>query len=205
MPSEHGAFEIHPLLRAFLEEKFRELAGDRAAAIVDLVVRTHLEREEWDDAFSIIERFFDADVLEEVVETALPQVLLEARLPTVGRWVEFAAERDVDVPVFDLAEGELTFRAGDMVRSEALGLQAARRFAEGHPLVSRSYALAGASAHLAYEDEVALEYYGQAHETAQSGIDIRQSLWGQFVAHAGPRERCRARTRGARGALDGLG
>ncbi len=205
VPSEHGAFEIHPLLRAFLEEKFRELAGDQAAAIVDLVVRTHLEREEWDDAFSIIERFFDAGVLEEVVETALPQVLLEARLPTVGRWVEFAAERDVDVPVFDLAEGELTFRAGDMVRSEALGLQAARRFAEGHPLVSRSYALAGASAHLTYEDEVALEYYGQAYETAQAGVDIRQALWGKCHRVRCPRERSRARTRGARGTFDGLG
>ena len=63
VPSEHGVFEIHPLLRAFLEEKFRELAGDRAPAIVELLVRTHLEREEWDDAFAIVERFFDADLL----------------------------------------------------------------------------------------------------------------------------------------------
>ena len=130
VPSEHGVFEIHPLLRAFLEEKFRELAGDRAPAIVELVVRTHLEREEWDDAFSIVERFFDADLLVEVVETALPQVLLEARLPTLARWVECAAEHEVDAPVFDLAEGELAFRAGDRTRSEALGLQAARRFDE---------------------------------------------------------------------------
>jgi ATP/maltotriose-dependent transcriptional regulator MalT len=183
VPSEHGVFEIHPLLRTFLEEKFRELAGERAPAIVELVVQTHLGREEWDDAFSIVERFFDADLLVHVVETALPQVLTEARLPTVARWVECAVEHNADAPVFDLAEGELAFRAGDMLRSEALGLQAARRFDEGHPLASRSYALAGRSAHLAHEDEVALEYYGQAHETAQAEIDTRQSLWGQFIAH----------------------
>ena len=154
VPSEHGVFEIHPLLRTFLEEKFRELAGERAPAIVELVVHTHLGRQEWDDAFSIVERFFDAELLVHVVETALPHVLIEARLPTVARWVACAVENEVDAPVFDLAEGELTFRAGEMTRSEALGLQAARRFDQDNPLASRSYALAGASAHLAYEDEV---------------------------------------------------
>ena len=144
-------------------------------AIVELVVRTHLEREEWDDAFAIVERFFDAELLVEVVETALPQVLLEARLPTLARWVEFAAEHEVDAPVFDLAEGELAFRAGDRTRSEALGLQAARRFDEGHALVSRSFALAGASAHLACDDEVALEHYGQAHSD-RAGQDRHSSV-----------------------------
>ena len=123
MPSEQGVDEIHPLLRAFLEEKFRELAGDRSPAIVELVVRTHLGREKWDDAFSIVERFFDGELLVEVVETALPRVLLEARLPTLARWVECAVHHEVDAPVFDLAEGELAFRA-DRTRSEALGLQA---------------------------------------------------------------------------------
>ena len=149
---------------SFLEEKFRELAGDRSPAIVELVVRTHLGREEWDDAFSIVERFFDGELLVEVVETALPQVLLEARLPTLARWVECAVQHEVDAPVFDLAEGELAFRAADRTRSEALGLQAARRFEEGHALVSRSFALAGASAHQSNKDVTALSYFGRAEE-----------------------------------------
>ena len=58
-------------LRAFLEDKFREPAGDRAPTIVELLVRTHVGREEWDDAFSIVERFFDAALLVEIAETAL--------------------------------------------------------------------------------------------------------------------------------------
>ena len=183
VPSEQGVDEIHPLLRVFLEEKFRELAGDRAQAIVELVVRTHLAREEWDDAFSIVERFFDAALFVEIAETALTPVLLEARLPTLARWVECAVQHELDAPVFDLAEGELAFRAADRTRSEALGLQAARRFEEGHPLVSRSFALAGASAHLSYQDEVALHYYEDAHRTAHTKDDTRQSLWGHFLAH----------------------
>jgi LuxR family maltose regulon positive regulatory protein len=182
VPSEHGVFEIHPLLRTFLEDKFRELAGKRASGIVELVVRTHLGREEWDDAFSIIERFFDAELLVQVVETALPQVLIEARLPTVARWVECALENEVDAPVIDLAEGELTFRAGDMTRSEALGLQAARRFDQGNPLVSRSYALAGASAHQRYHDTKALEHYARAEELASTDRDHGQAVWGRFLS-----------------------
>ena len=57
-------------------------------------------------------------------------MLLDARLPTLARWVACAREHEVDAPVVDLAEGELAFRAGDRTRSEALGLQAARRFGD---------------------------------------------------------------------------
>jgi LuxR family maltose regulon positive regulatory protein len=182
VPSEQDVDEIHPLLRAFLEEKFRELAGDRAPEIVELVVRTHLGREEWDDAFSIVERFFDAELLVEVVETALRKVLLEARLPTLARWVECAVQHEVDAPVFDLAEGELAFRAADRTRSEALGLQAARRFEEGHPLMSRSFALAGASAHQSSNGATALRYYARAEELALTPPDRRQAIWGRFLS-----------------------
>jgi ATP/maltotriose-dependent transcriptional regulator MalT len=182
VPSEQGVDEIHPLLRVFLEEKFRELAGDGSPAIIELVVRTHLGREEWDDAYSIVERFFDAELLVEVVETALPQVLLEARLPTLARWVDCAVEHEVDAPVFDLAEGELAFRAADRTRSEALGLQAARRFDDGHALVSRSFALAGASAHQSNKDMTALGYFGRAEDVAATPADRRQAVWGRFLS-----------------------
>lgn len=181
--SEQGVYEIHPLLRGFLEEKFRELAADRAPAIIELLVRTHLAREEWDDAFSLVERFFDRDLLVELFETALTRMLLEARLPTLARWIECAAENKVDAPVLDLAEGELAFRAGDRTRSEALGLQAARRLGEGHALVSRAFALAGASAHLSYRDTVALEHFAKAHDAAQDEDDLRQTLWGRFLSN----------------------
>ena len=179
--SEHD-FEIHPLLRGFLEVKFRELAGDQEADIVERLVRTHSSRSEWDDAFSLIERFFDRDLLVELFEAALPPMLLDARLPTLARWVACAREHEVDAPVVDLAEGELAFRAGDRTRSEALGLQAARRFGTGHALTSRSFALAGASAHLTYRDETALGYFADALDEARDAVATRHGLWGRFVS-----------------------
>ena len=180
--SEYDVFEIHPLLRGFLEEKFRELAGEREASIVERLVRTHLGRTEWDDAFSLVERFFDRDLLVELFEAALPPMLLDARLPTLARWVACARENDVDAPVVDLAEGELAFRAGDRTRSEALGLQAARRFGSGHALTSRSFGLAGASAHRSCRDEVALNYYQRAELEARSAQDARNAVWGRFLS-----------------------
>ena len=98
-------------------------------------------------------------------------MLLDARLPTLARWVTCAREHDVDAPVVDLAEGELAFRAGDRTRSEALGLQAARGFGDGHALTSRSLALAGASAHRSYRDEIALGYYRRAETERQHRSD----------------------------------
>ncbi len=86
--SEQGLYEIHPLLRGFLEIKFRELAGDQAAEIVERLVRAHIGREDWDDGFSLVERFFDRDLLVELFEAALPAMLLGSAPPdprSVGR------------------------------------------------------------------------------------------------------------------------
>jgi LuxR family maltose regulon positive regulatory protein len=182
VPSEHGLFEIHPLLRGFLEEKFRELAGEAAQGVVELLVRTHLHRSDWDDAFLLIERFFERDLLVELFEKALPPLLLEARLPTLARWLECASAQKVDAPVIDLAEGELAFRAGDRTRSEALGLQAARRLDDDHPLIARAHCLTGASAHLSYRDEVAMGHYVRALGAAKTDSDARDALWGSFLA-----------------------
>ena len=92
-------FEIYPLLRTFLEEKFRGWPERTAPACVELVAQSHLGRQEWDDAFSIVEHFFDAELLVHVVELALPHAPVEARLATAARWVECAAENEVDAPV----------------------------------------------------------------------------------------------------------
>ena len=88
-------------------------------------------------------------------------MLVEARLPTLARWVECAAEHEVDAPVFDLAEGELAFRAGDRTRSEALGLQAARRFGEGHRARLAFLCPRRRERPPAHYDTRALEYYGR--------------------------------------------
>jgi LuxR family maltose regulon positive regulatory protein len=83
--SAAGTYEIHPLVRGFLEDKFAERGGRAAAAVASPLVRTLAQRQDWDDAFSLVKRFFDATLFVELMEAALPQLLGEARLPTLAR------------------------------------------------------------------------------------------------------------------------
>jgi ATP/maltotriose-dependent transcriptional regulator MalT len=182
LSSERGTYDMHPLLRSFLEEKFREQAGEAAAEVIERLVHAHLQREEWDEAFSVLERFFASNLLIELLETALPRILSAARLPTLARWVELAVAQRVSGPVIDLAEGELAYREGDSSRAEALALQAARGMGGDHPLASRALFLAGSSAHRSYRDEIALAHFNQAHAVASDDGDRRQALWGRFLA-----------------------
>ena len=183
--STPGTYEIHPLVRGFLEEKFSERGAHTASAVVSPLVRTLAQRQAWDDAFSLVNRFFDATLFVDLLEAALPQLLREARLPTLARWLEGGRENSIDSPVADLAEAELAFRDGDRDRAEALALQAARRFGTEHLQTARAFCLAGSSAHLDYRDDTALEHFARARKAAQTESDQRQALWGQFAVVAG--------------------
>ena len=186
VPSEQGIDEIHPLLRAFLEEKFRELAGDRAPQIVELVVRHILPgggmtRPRSSSASST--QICSWRSSRRRARGAARGAATDAR--PLGRVRRSARGRCTGVRP---REGELAFRAADRTRSEALGLQAARRFEEGHPLLSRSFALAGASAHQASHGLTALDYYGRAEDVALTPADHRQAVWGRFSMVALERE-----------------
>jgi ATP/maltotriose-dependent transcriptional regulator MalT len=73
-------------------------------------------------------------------------------------------------------------KRGDFQRAEAFATQAARHFADGHPLGSKAMWLAGVSAHLMARDEVALEHFSQAAQAARSASDFRQAIWGRLSA-----------------------
>jgi LuxR family maltose regulon positive regulatory protein len=181
--STHGTYEIHPLVRGFLEKKLREQPG-AVRAVVPRLTRTLIERHEWDDAFSLLEQFFEQELFVGLVDAALYRLLLEARISTLTRWLELGAEHEAESPTLDLAEAELAFRDGDRDRAEALALQAARLFGIMHKHTTRALCLAGKSAHLNYRDDVALEHFGRGRESAQTAADQSEALWGEFVAVA---------------------
>ncbi len=177
-----GRFDLHPLVRSFLEAKFSEDRDDTTTEMVSRLARALLKRREWDDVFSLIEKYPSAELLVELFEAALPELLGDARLPTLARWVEAAAEQGTDSPVIDLAEAEIAFRNGEQARAEALALQASRRFEPLHRFASHAFHLAGLSAHLRYRDETALEHFGRAGVLASNEEDEREAIWGQFLA-----------------------
>ena len=184
LAASRDRLEFHPLLRSFLASKFVESRDDPDGQIVSNLTRTLIEREEWDAAFELIERFLGEGLLIELFEAALPRMVDEARLPTLVRWIQTAEGHRIDSPVIDVAEAEVALKVGEWKRAEALATQAARRFPDGHAFKSKAQWLAGTSAHLTSRDETALAHFGQAAQTAQSELDLRQALWGRFSATA---------------------
>jgi DNA-binding CsgD family transcriptional regulator len=175
-----SALELHPLLRTFLEAKNRERAEENDAAAKKLA--RHLAGlGHWDDAFSVVERFFSEALFVELLERGLPGMLPAARLPTLERWLELARSRQVDAAVIDLAEAEIAFFHGHRRKSEALALRATRRLDESDPFRSRAFYVAGMSAHMDHANERAGSHYDQALATAASVLRQRDAVWGQLM------------------------
>ncbi len=183
--TSRGRFDLHPLLRSFLETKFSEGRDDAALRLASGLARALIAQGVWDDAFALIDKFFDAELLDELLQAALPALLSAGRLPTIARWVAAATARGADLPLVDLAEAEVAFREGDRARAEALALQAGRRLDGQHPFAVRAFCLAGSAAHLRYRDEIALRHLERAGRIAETAEARRQVSWGRFLAELG--------------------
>ncbi len=175
-------WEFHPLLRTFLAAKFVDSQDDSDGLIVMALATVQIDREEWDDAFGLVERFFNPNLLVILFEAALTRMISESRLPTLARWLQLAADHQLDSPVIDFAEAEISFKGGDFRRAEAFATQATRRFADDHHLCSKAHWLAGVSAHVTSRHQSALDHFDHAMDAAQCDSDLRQALWGRFSA-----------------------
>jgi ATP/maltotriose-dependent transcriptional regulator MalT len=174
-----GALELHPLLRTFFEQKLRE------AALVDEELKTlcqHLvEVGRWDDAFSLVERFFSEELFVDLLERGLAELVEESRLPTLGRWLKLAEEHHLDAPIVDLASAEMAFSQGQRRVAEDLSLRATRRLPAGHRLLSRAYFVAGLSARMDHFADRADEAFSRALAHATSLQEKQNALWGQLM------------------------
>jgi LuxR family maltose regulon positive regulatory protein len=176
-------YELHPLLRSFLESK---LGDSKSSAELTAACRRlasfHIDRSEWDEAFELIRRFGDEETFIDLVRAASPSLLSDGRLSTLATWLEFAQERHFSSPVLDLAESEVAFRQALQEKAETLALHAAAGLSPKNAMSVKAYLRAGQSAHLAGRDEVALEYFRRANQPSSSREDIQASLWGEFLA-----------------------
>ncbi len=177
------AYDVHPLLRAFLDTKFREEPRTGVdEQMVGKVVRYLADRGQWDDAFALVERRFTEKLFEDLWEAALLALLDDARMPTLARWMRRAEEGKIDSPVVVLAEAEIAFREGERTKAKGLASEAAQRLGTDHLLHSHSLYLAGTAAHLSERSAEALEYHTQALELAQDQRSRRDAAWGRLLA-----------------------
>ena len=175
-----GSLELHPLLRTFLDAKTREDSVQNRLDAKRLAF--HLaEQGAWDDAFTLVELFFAADLVVDVLELGLQTMLAEARTATLAKWVTLAEARRVDAAIVDLAHAEIAFHRGERRKSKALAIRASRRFGDSHSATSRAYYIAGTSARLDFLNDEAREHYGHAFETAVTTDDLRNAVYGDLI------------------------
>ena len=188
------AYELHPLLRSFLDRKFDEFSSNDRQAWVETLSRFLLQQRRWDEVFFVAQRFRSSPLLIQLVSEASHELLSEGRVATLNRWLEFGEEIRAASPLLDLAEAEAAFRQGLYPKAETLAVEAVRLLGSSHQETSRAYSRAGQSAQLAGRRAEALKYHKQAIETAQTNEDARRALWGEFVSSLEPDHRDAART-----------
>jgi ATP/maltotriose-dependent transcriptional regulator MalT len=171
--------DLHPLARAFLEEKSGQIGLVSAAGASETCLAHYHERRDWDAAFELIVRRGWAHELEPLLASALDELLASARLSTLERWCEFAFDAGIDLPMFSIARAEVLLRRGRHVHAISHAEFAAG--IEGDHLF-RALSVAGRAAHLASCEEQALDLYGRAERAATNDDERQDALWGQLIA-----------------------
>src|SRR5215203_4194952 len=163
-----GQYEMHPLLRNFLELKLREEGQPELQNTVSRVVRTMFELQLWDESYEVIRRFGEHRLVVDLLGLASAHLLAQGRTSTIRTWI---SEADPNAPTIQHAASELALREGKYHRAETLALLAARG-ADNAETEARALIVAGRAAHVASRQQKALEYYARAASiatTAETG------------------------------------
>jgi DNA-binding CsgD family transcriptional regulator len=170
--------DLHPLARAFLEERSRQLGLRPSDSAVEICLRIYSERRDWDAGFDLISRARLMNELEDLMGRALDDLVETARISTLERWCDLARDVDVDAPIFSLARAETMLRDGRHIEAIAHAEKAA---AGDSALEFRALSIAGRAAHLASREVEALAIYERAEHAATSEAEARDASWGQLV------------------------
>ena len=180
---EMSVYDLHPLLRAFLLEKFEALDSSLQDQPVGRAFKILVRSAAWEEAFGLIDRFHKHDLIEQLVTAALEGLVQQGRVETLRQWIQTAEANDFKSPVFDLLEAECAFRQGLHGRARALALRAGDALDPNSPLASKAFYRAGQNAHLTDSPRDAIESFHRARELAQTSADARNAIWGAFITN----------------------
>jgi LuxR family transcriptional regulator, maltose regulon positive regulatory protein len=93
--TEHETFELHPLVRPFLESRGSDFGDAQIRAVLLKIGRFLIDCRDWDDAFSLIEQAGVSELIPDLLKAGSGEMLSTGRLATLIRWLEQAAKRRV--------------------------------------------------------------------------------------------------------------
>jgi len=170
--------DLHPLARAFLEERSGQLGLRPSDSALQICLEIYRERRDWDAGFDLVGRARLVCELEDLMARALDDLLETARLSTLERWCALSRKVGVEAPIFSLARAETMLRDGRHIEAIAHSETAA---AGDSALEFRALSVAGRAAHLASREVEAMALYERAEQAATSEAEARDASWGQLI------------------------
>ncbi len=177
--AHEGVLTIHPLLQQFLRGKLEDEGGKPLLRTIRRAARLLIRNEVWDEAYGLISRYGDIDLLTELLSSCMDDMLGSGRIASLKTWVETA---DQEKPAIRLVGAELAFRDGRFHESESLGTLAAEVDGIDERLRTRALLAAGRAAHAASRAERAAQLFAAARSSAPNPVLHRAAMLGELSA-----------------------
>ena len=174
-------FDVHPLLRHFLLQKFREEDSAGLSLLAEQLVHQYWAQSAWDEAFSVAEGHKLNSLVPEILEGALESLLRAGRWVTIENWLGSVLPSDEGLPVIQLARAECSFRRGDFALARLHALRAHESVPSDQRVSTRALIIAARASYFTNDPE-ASALAARALRFAQSAADRRSALWAEFLA-----------------------
>ena len=175
-------FRLHPLLRSFLRQSLRERDPARFEEVAATTLQTAIAGGRWEQAFDLAIETDQLDAVVEILDASTPELLAAGHTELLARWLDECGALGVDDPAAIVTRVELLIRRGELSEALPLARALAKRLASGDKHASRASYLAGFSAHLLSQEEVALAFHLRARERASGPREESDALWGAHLA-----------------------
>jgi LuxR family maltose regulon positive regulatory protein len=182
--SSDGTLRFHPLLRDFLRQRLERERPELLRELSATIVADARRNRSWEDAFEVAVGASDLDLGATIVGESAPELLAAGRVETLEKWLSTCGLAALQVPEAVLARADVLTRQGRLEEASAIARDLAERLPDDDPRTSRAWYLAGRAIHLVSGEEQALEDQLRARDTARTSDDLRNALWGAFLAAA---------------------
>lgn len=182
MEEREGRLELHPLAIAFLEVRMMRDSRVDVSAAVRTITRAYRARGDWDGAFDLVERYSQADELQELLGEATTELLNGGRIATLLTWVEQATALGLSNATVLMARSEVALRMGQNMSAQSLAEQVLGQLGDDESCDPfRALTLAARAAHAGSREEAALSLYVRAADMAESPAARREALMGELM------------------------
>ncbi len=177
-----GELVFHPLIHDFLRRRLEADDPARLDALRRRVIDDARQRARWEEAFDLSQQAGRTTDAAEIVGCAARDLLARGQGETLENWLGACGAAGVTVSGAALARAELLIRKGEMSAASALAQDTVDRLPDDHPDYAWGCNVAGRALHFTSQEERAFDSFQAARGAAKTDEDLKEALWGQFLA-----------------------